>query len=888
MQNSLISKEHSDGLKGWMCIAVLIHHLAIFSGIFDNTWFGHFLYLLGSWAVAVFLFLSGYGLYCSYAEKGMDYLKGFFRKRFLPLYASYAVAVVVYFTYDFKTGMTAVKVIKSLTWGGTIVSFGWFFQMLFVMYLLFFFVFRFCKNKYLKSGIIGAVLLTYLIFAHCFGQYDTPIIAFATGMIAGVHRASIRRFIQKYTGLVMPISFMAFFAVYMLYVLGTIMGKFQMGYVTWGALSVLAGQGIIWFAVCICTICEKHRARMIDNPVMQTIKKISFEVYVLQGIVIRSLSLIIENRVIFFFAAFAAVMILAVPFHFVIKMINKLIKEKSPIVIPLIHFILSFAYERAILIFDKGDFSVISTVKANIISDIGERIIGYVLSKVFAGIIIFLFWKLIFYIIKNIRNNVPLISFCGIFAVFTPVVFHLFPDSFMRSVDNLITYSYAIRFFPEYWHNAYTSIIYCACLMVFPHPFSIALIQWMFFLFLMGYIFIKSQKIIPGKRALHILITLFFLIPGTFTLITNPYRTELYALVSIFYVAYIIFTVLDKDKPDTKKTVMFILLGAFLGVWRTEGIVLAVFGTAAYFVAIRAGIKRAAIFIIGFILSFIVISIPQKLGDSKYYPSNDYMMVNSFESLRNILLRPDADTSYAGADKDLKRIDSVVPTELIKAYALDGYRRYNFKNGHTDINQSMATKEEGKEYLKGYLNLLSHNPVIYLKTQGKMLGMVLDVIPVEEFADYSDGMLSEEYPPWNLPAWMDGFSDYLFLYPGMDGIFYSQRRAAFSERVYSLYDRACDAAEKRHISTAIYLMVSGALVFICLREFIAAIRGKKEKDKDVAKHIALFILSGGLLLQAIAVILVMPAGLSAYFHPFIYGTITMEVIYPYFVIKDAE
>lgn len=329
MQNSLISKEHSDGLKGWMCIAVLIHHLAIFSGIFDNTWFGHFLYLLGSWAVAVFLFLSGYGLYCSYAEKGMDYLKGFFRKRFLPLYVSYIIAVILYFIYDFKTGMTMGKVIKSLTWGGTIVSFGWFFQMLFVMYLLFFFVFRFCKNKYLKSGIIGAVILAYLIFAHCFGQYDTPVIAFATGMIAGVHRVSIRRFIQKYTGLVMPISFMTFFAVYLLYVLGAIMGKFHMGYVKWSALSALADQGIIWFAVCASLICERYSFPLVVNPVSLLIKEYSFEIYVLQGMIIRTLNGLIANRIFYFFAAGATVIIVSIPFHLALKPLNKLIKNKK-------------------------------------------------------------------------------------------------------------------------------------------------------------------------------------------------------------------------------------------------------------------------------------------------------------------------------------------------------------------------------------------------------------------------------------------------------------------------------------------------------------------------------------------------------------------------------
>ncbi|MCR5311377.1 MAG: acyltransferase, partial [Lachnospiraceae bacterium] len=197
MKNELITKEYSSGIKGWMCIGVLLHHLSMFSGLFASTYFGHFLNLLGSWTVGVFLFLSGYGLFCSYSQKGDSYIRGFFKHRFLPLYISYLVGVLIYLIYDFKT-LTPLKLLTSLTWGGTIISFGWFFQFLFLMYLLFWAVFRFCGNKVARSIILGVFFTVYLFGAHLLGAHDVPVVCFACGIIMGVYRDRLARLFEKH------------------------------------------------------------------------------------------------------------------------------------------------------------------------------------------------------------------------------------------------------------------------------------------------------------------------------------------------------------------------------------------------------------------------------------------------------------------------------------------------------------------------------------------------------------------------------------------------------------------------------------------------------------------------------------------------------------------
>ena len=129
----------------------------------------------------------------------------------------------------------------------------------------------------------------------------------------------------------------------------------------------------------------------------------------------------------------------------------------------------------------------------------------------------------------------------------------MWPDSFLRSIDNLVTYSDALRFYPDYWHSAYTSFVYCACLMFFPMPFSISFLQCVFFVFDLAYIFIRIRKIFPGKKAAPYLVFAIFFIPECFILMSDPYRTEIYALTCVFAVSKILLDTLSKKKYETRR-----------------------------------------------------------------------------------------------------------------------------------------------------------------------------------------------------------------------------------------------------------------------------------------------------------------------------------------------
>lgn len=136
--DSSFGKKDTLCLKGLLCLVILLHHILQFAEFNAHTPLGHLLYCTGPWAATVFLFISGYGLMVSY-DKNESYVDSFIKKRFLPLYIKYLLFVLVYAIYDFNKDISYLKLLlTSVTWGGTIVSFGWFFQMLFFMYLGFF------------------------------------------------------------------------------------------------------------------------------------------------------------------------------------------------------------------------------------------------------------------------------------------------------------------------------------------------------------------------------------------------------------------------------------------------------------------------------------------------------------------------------------------------------------------------------------------------------------------------------------------------------------------------------------------------------------------------------------------------------------------------------
>lgn len=542
-----------------------------------------------------------------------------------------------------------------------------------------------------------------------------------------------------------------------------------------------------------------------------------------------------------------------------------------------IHFIASFFYERLLFDFSKDRTVVLSIAKSNIISDNFEFVESYIFSKIFAFIFIFLFWSIIFYFCKHV--NKTMIIHGIVFLVGAILLFMAWPNVFTASEDNYVTLSYALRFYPEYWHSAYSSFVYAGMMMVFPHPFAITFLQWMFFVASVGYISVRVKEIPQFKGQGLYIGYLMITVPEWFLLVSNAYRTEQYAILCVFYICVIIFDIIEKKERSFKELLGLSLLSAFISVWRSEGIILGflAFATLLFF-GHKRPFKKSLLYMLSFMILFVAVSMPQKLGDKKYY-GKDYSFINSFPTMHNILNANNGVLKeYDGLYDDLAAIEKVVPKNLVMAYGMEGYRRYNYANGHDDINQSLCDDDTAREYMSAYYRLVLHNPVIYAKTQISMLlsiAGIRDSVYIEQ--THITGAFND-IDNYHYKGWDIGRAD-LNSMPLVKHLYNSR----VHNTVGSIFVETIMVARKIikdvYLRTFLIIMLPICEIVIALYELVRLIKRKPYMPGLGALAIVL-------LGQATAISLVMPAGVIAYFHAYMYCSAMLIVIY--FVLRRTE
>lgn len=145
-----ISINSSNCLKGFMALTIVLCHLFARTELSCKIYFIDF----GATAVGCFFFISGYGLLTSYKQKGAQYLNGFAKKRFIKLIVPF---IFVIFLYQMSRGFGPINFIDDLHSGNVkILPFSWYVFCAILFYFCFYFVFRFTNNE------IRGILLIWL------------------------------------------------------------------------------------------------------------------------------------------------------------------------------------------------------------------------------------------------------------------------------------------------------------------------------------------------------------------------------------------------------------------------------------------------------------------------------------------------------------------------------------------------------------------------------------------------------------------------------------------------------------------------------------------------------------------------------------------------------
>lgn len=167
------SLSNSKGMQGIFALFVIMHHTSLFlrhsfsyNGqlkLFEN---------IGVFCIGFFFFCSGYGLIVSLKTKE-NYLDGFIKKRIFTVLVPFFMANYIYIFVTLLLGVNySMKDLFASFFGLLLLnSQMWFPVEIMILYLLFYFVFKFISNEKLQYILIGLGILVIIVVGilsgHC-------------------------------------------------------------------------------------------------------------------------------------------------------------------------------------------------------------------------------------------------------------------------------------------------------------------------------------------------------------------------------------------------------------------------------------------------------------------------------------------------------------------------------------------------------------------------------------------------------------------------------------------------------------------------------------------------------------------------------------------------
>lgn len=233
-----------------------------------------------SWAtpaVAVFFFLSGYGLCKGYEGKGEGYLSGFLFRSFVKIARPLVPVVITYALWLQWHGR-----FMSLFWrfwrdGNTPVPNTWYVYALLLMYFLWWMAWRLGQKTVVRLGVLWAGVVAYFCMMEFVLDWNfvwaRTILAFPLGATFAVHERRIRSVIED-----SPMK------VYLLVVALLSLAILIRACVSNGVVSI-AGRGLT-STLGLYVILTWYALPLPDLKALRFLGRISYEIYLVHGVVI--------------------------------------------------------------------------------------------------------------------------------------------------------------------------------------------------------------------------------------------------------------------------------------------------------------------------------------------------------------------------------------------------------------------------------------------------------------------------------------------------------------------------------------------------------------------------------------------------------------------------
>jgi len=324
-----LSVETGKYYRGFFAIVVVFHHLARRTE--TGIAFRYFA-AIGYLAVAFFFFISGYGLQKSYIAKSDSYRKGFILKRIPSVLIPYIIMTAIYWLMNLISGRfySLKDILIAIFNGSPIVSHSWYIINILLFYVVYWLLMLVFKKHYFLI-ILGGTVWYFLYAVFCtkmgYGRwwYNASHLLIV-GMFWATYERKILDLIDKSYFVIAPAICCAF--IILLLFKGKIAALIKLPSI------IITLFTVILFILCVIMFAMKVQ---IGNKVLGFLGDISLEIYLSQGIFMRTLrsgNISIENDFLYSVAVLTGTIIfsyfLHILFRFILKK-YKLLLDKSKI-----------------------------------------------------------------------------------------------------------------------------------------------------------------------------------------------------------------------------------------------------------------------------------------------------------------------------------------------------------------------------------------------------------------------------------------------------------------------------------------------------------------------------------------------------------------------------
>lgn len=246
-EHLLFNRQDSNCLKGFAILMVMLGHL---------RWLN-----IASIGVILFLFISGYGVFCSYQNKGLNhYFKNKIHKIWIPYVLIFILSYIIHPCYNLIEFIISILGFNPNPKTDPTM---WYISYLFLFYISFFVIIKATIHKILLSiGLSGFIIfLSFFVYDKSFAAF-LYIPFFPLGVLTA-------KFLKKDIFKGLPLLFITLVATCLLY-------QYNQRHVLIYAIYIYTGA--------ICSLCFIRHIGAIYKTIFSILGKYSYSIYLVEGL----------------------------------------------------------------------------------------------------------------------------------------------------------------------------------------------------------------------------------------------------------------------------------------------------------------------------------------------------------------------------------------------------------------------------------------------------------------------------------------------------------------------------------------------------------------------------------------------------------------------------